>query len=213
MAAPPMPTRCPSCGAKVELMRLNLSESMLSCCSTDCIWPLEEEDADAFVVGAPPAEQFAAGAFGAAAAAAAVTGPRKKRKRHCDEPLPAAQPTLAAHSLPQPLPAAAAAAVVDGRASPAASPIRSPEFAAAQEWRATAELGEPPLKASEDDDSMMPMGSMMAGPAPSADDGLVLSPQLTAHKAPSKDSGAGGIDLQGALDELDALLELDDDAL
>ena len=200
-----LPTRCPSCGAQVELLRLNLSESMLACCGADCIWPLDEDDTDAFVVGAPQAPP--AELFGDAAA-----GPRQKkkkqkqkRKRHRDEPVApaaAAQPARAAPYLPQPLPAAA----VDGRASPAASPIRSPEFAAAQEWRATTSLNEPPLKASED----LGSGSMMAPSAPSADDGLVLSPQLTAHKAPDKDSGAaGGIDLQGALDELDALLEFE----
>ena len=72
------PSRCPSCGARVESLRLNFTESMLSCTGADCIWPLDaEDDVDQLVL--TDVSQVA-GAVGAAAAAL-DSKPRKRRKR------------------------------------------------------------------------------------------------------------------------------------
>lgn len=195
------PSRCPSCGARVESMRLSFTESMLSCTGADCIWPLDaEDDVDQFVLS--DVSQQAAGASGAAAAAL-DSKPRKRRKRSARPSEPKKQ-QLAARAV-------AAAAPTDGRASPAASPIRSPEFAAAQEW-AGFSAEERFLKPS-DAGSMQPMLKPSAHSAADSAAAALLLPRAagpTTTAVPgidlvSADTIESG-NLQAQLDELDAFL-------
>jgi hypothetical protein len=196
------PSHCPSCGARVESMRLNFAESMLCCTGADCIWPLDtEDDVDQFVV--TDVSQQVAGALGAAAV---VPGskPRKRRKggaRHSEttkKQQPAARAT-------------AAAAPTDGRASPAASPIRSPEFATAQDWAGFS--GDERLLKPSDAGSMQPMLKPSAHTAADSTAAVMLSPRVAGPATtaapgvePLSIDAIGSGNLQAHLDELDAFL-------
>lgn len=190
------PSRCPSCGARVESMRLSFTETMLSCTGRDCIWPLDaEDDVDQFVTGV---SQEGVSALGAVSAAQASKPPKQRTKsaRHRK----AKKQQLGAR--------AAGAAPTDGRASPAASPIRSPEFAAAQDWVGIS--GDEGSCKPSDAGSMQPMlkRPRTHTAADSTDGALLLSSQpLYPAAAPglepwSVDTGT----LQAQMDQLDAFL-------
>lgn len=188
------PSRCPSCGARVESMRLSFTESMLSCTGRDCIWPLDaEDDVDQFVTGVPQE-----GALGAVSAAQLSKPPVRRTKsagyRKANKQKLGARP--------------AGAAPIDGRASPAASPIRSPEFAAAQDWAGIS--GDEASCKPSDAGSMQPMlkRPRTHTAADSTDGVLLLSPRPVCPAAApglepwSVDTGS----LQAQLDQLDAFL-------
>ena len=204
-AAANRPAVCPSCGGALQLLRLNMRESMLSCAGGgDCLWPLDSEEgaSDVHIVAdaRAPAEM-------AEGRGQHRRKKKKKRRREREEaPAAAAQPPA-----PQ-----------RGRASPAASPIRSPEFAAgfAPGGAATAP--------AQDGGSMQPMmdaeslkrgggaekkpAAELPPSAPASETFSALSPGLSGSlHSKGGPGGAQGIDLQAQLNALDAFLQGDDD--
>ena len=198
------PTRCPSCGAQLATMRLNLTQSMPSCTGSSCLWPLDADcDVDTFIIGAAPVGAAAAAGGAVASVAASEPRKRKRKRREASNKQPLAQRATAAGS-------------AEGRASPAASPIRSPEFAAAQDWSGISE--DVSCKPS-DAGSMLPM---LRGARASSQSGPVLSPVLSPRPAcpPAALEGGGALEplqcgggvcdsLQATLDELDTFLAAD----
>ena len=196
------PAVCPSCGGALQLLRLNMRESMLSCAGGgDCLWPLDSDE------GASDVHIVADARAPAELAEGRGQHRRKKKKRRRESQAPAAAQPPAAQR---------------GRASPAASPIRSPEFAAG-----FAPGGAAAAAPAQDGGSMQPMmdaeslkrGGAEKKPAaeqqpsaPASETFGALSPGLSGSQgSKSGPGGAQGIDLQAQLNALDAFLQGDDD--